>query len=164
MQDRTLELSAAQAHKQPRAALAAAESARLAEAAASALELPARERRLLRLAVAYGSWGWSDEGRAALEALAARDASRRVEQLAALIARGESLELDEARTPAERQATLIAGVCARHQVGRRCGRSLSESWNTAVAWAGAAMDPGLADALAIALRSLTEVAGTPRAA
>jgi DNA-binding response OmpR family regulator len=162
--DRSLELSALSAHRHPRAAAASVEAGRLAEAAAAALELPSRERRLLRHAVAFGPWAWGEEGLAMLRSLAAHDPSRRVHVLAAMISRGESLELEATRSAAERQATLIAGVCARHQVGRCSGRSLTESWNTAVAWAGASLDPALGAALTAALRTLVTPGDTDRAA
>ena len=162
--DRTLELSAARAQRHPRAALAAAEAWRLAEYAASALELPAHERRLLRHAVAYGPWGWGEEGLAALRQLAAGDPSRRVDVLAALIAHGESLDTDGARSIAERRTAMLAGVCARYQVGRCSGRSTMEAWNTAVAWAGAGLDAALGDALAGALHALDPHGDAHRAA
>jgi GAF domain-containing protein len=163
-QDRALELTAARAHVHPNAAKAAAESSRLAERVAQSLELPARERGLLRHAVAFGPWGWGGEGSAKLRAFVQGDSSRRAEMLCSLIERGESLELEAARTVAERQAALIAGVCARHQVGRVSGRSPMESWNTAVAWAGSAMDPALNEAFALALRDVVSPREIHRAA
>jgi DNA-binding response OmpR family regulator len=154
-QDRALEQAAARAHEHPRAALAAAEAGRMAEVAAAALELPARERGLVRHAVAFGPWAWGEEGREALRVLDGRDSSRRVEAMRALMARGESLDIEGLRTTEERHAALLIGVCVRYQVGRRSGRSMGESWNTAVTWAGAADDPAMNDALAAALRALS---------
>lgn len=147
-QDRLLETTAASANETTRAALAAAEAGTLADRAAEALELPARERALARHAAVLGPWAWGEEGRATLASLERLDPSGRVAAVRALVACGESLEVERLGSVALRRAAAIAAVCARGQVGRRSGRSATESLGTALAWAGAALDPATAAALA----------------
>lgn len=146
-QDRAIELVIERAHGSDRSRGAAAEALQLANAAAADLALPAREHSLLRHAVSLGAWGWNDEGRAVLDEMRRRDATRRIEALARLVASGESLECDESAAPAERHAMLLTAVCVRMQVARGSGRSREESWITAMSWVGAHMDPALRDAL-----------------
>ncbi|HTR97754.1 MAG TPA: response regulator [Candidatus Acidoferrales bacterium] len=146
-QERELERLAERAHPVARQRAAAAEAVALALAAAERLELPARERWLLRHAVALGAWGWGESGRRALAELVRSDATRRFVSLRALVERGETLDAGEALTAGERHAALLTGVCVRHLVGRSSGRSRLESWDTAVSWAAAALDPALADVL-----------------
>ncbi len=147
-QERSLELAAEHAHATPRARAAAAEAGRFAERAAEALALPERERTLLRHAVAFGPWTWGEPGRLELAGLEQRDPTDRVRELRELCDRAESLDVDAAPTPAARRAALVAGVCVRYQVGRGGGRSVLESWRTALSWVGPALDPPVAAALA----------------
>src|SRR5262249_52169309 len=63
-----------------------AEAAALADRTARACLLPARERGLLRHAIALGRWALAPEGRRALERIAALEGSGRTAELARLIA------------------------------------------------------------------------------
>lgn len=164
--DELLERTAerARSHPHPRASLALSESMRIAESAALELGLPARTRALLRLAVSFGPWAWGEEGRESFRALESLDASCRVETLRRFVERGETLDLADLADAETRTAVAVAGVCVRHQVGRRSGRSFAESWNTALAWAGAALDPNAASALDAAMRAARGSGDAPRAA
>jgi DNA-binding response OmpR family regulator len=147
-QDRELELAAGRAMASlPRLRKAADESWRVAAATVGMLRLPGRSRALLRHAVAFGAWAWGAEGRARLEELERLDPTNRVNALRALIRRGETLEVESCTPPAEAQAAILAGLCARYQVGRSSGRSAFESWETALAWVGSTADPALAEAV-----------------
>lgn len=154
-QDQTLGLLAERASARATTAKAIAESARLIDLAAERLELPARDRSLLWHAVRLSAWGWSDDGRKALALLQPLDPTGRIGSLAVLIAEGESLELEGA-TAERRRAALLLGVGVRHAIARIAGRSLQEGWNTAVAWAGAALDGPTREALAGAISSPRE--------
>ncbi len=138
-QDQTLRLLAERAGSRTGAASAIAESAKLVEDASERLMLPVREVGLLRHAVRLSAWSWSDDGRAALSRLVPLDPTGRVASLMALIAEGESLE-SEAPSVERRRAAVLLGVGVRHAIARSAGRSVHEGWNTAVGWAGTALD------------------------
>ncbi len=152
-QDDALALAAGRAAITPRARLAAGEADRIVQAAARALVLPAREAALARHASAFGPWAWGEEGAIELERLERRDPTRRVAELRALVACGESLEPAGLDSTASRHAALLTGVCARYQVGRAGGRSVEESWRTALSQCGPVLDPALAGALTAAFES-----------
>ncbi|MEO5987608.1 MAG: response regulator [Candidatus Eisenbacteria bacterium] len=145
-QDQTLRLLAERAA--PRAITAAAidESARLIDLAAERLALPAREVSLLQHAMRLSAWGWSEDGRKALASMRPLDPTGRIGSLAALIAEGESLEMEGA-TVERRRAAVLLGVGVRHAIARIAGRSRQEGWSTALAWAGVALDGPTRDAL-----------------
>jgi DNA-binding response OmpR family regulator len=146
-QDRTLEWVAERAAPRERDRLAAAEAQDLADRAARLLALPSRERTLVRHAVALGSWGWSEPGRAALENLRRDDPTKRLARLRDLVAEGESLEGCEEAPLEERRAVLLTAACVRYAMMRAAGRSPFESWNTALAWTGAGTDTAVGEAL-----------------
>ncbi len=145
-QDQTLHLLADRARSRPLAAKAIAESAGLIERAAERLALPAREASLLHHALRLGAWGWSAEGRAALESLRPLDPTGRIAALATMVAEGESLDMEGASSESSRAAVLL-GVGVRHAIARIAGRSLQEGWSTAMAWAGTALDGPTREAL-----------------
>ena len=146
-QDRALELVAERAAPRERDRLAAAEAQDLADRAARRLALPSRERTLVRHAVALGSWGWSEPGRAALENLRRDDPTKRLARLRDLVEEGESLEGCEEAPLEERRAVLLTAACVRYAMMRAAGRSPFESWNTALAWTGAGTDAAVGEAL-----------------
>ncbi len=147
-QDRALELVAERATPRERDRLAAAEARALAERAARELALPARERALVRHAVALGSWGWSAPGRAAIEDLRRDDPTRRLALLQELVDSGESLDAGNGAPIEERHAMLVTAVCVRYAMMRASGRSPIESRTTALAWTGACLDGLVSEALA----------------
>jgi DNA-binding response OmpR family regulator len=165
-QDRTLELVAERAAPRERDRLAAAEAQDLADRAARLLALPSRERTLVRHAVALGSWGWSEPGRAALENLRRDDPTRRLARLRDLVAEGESLEACEEAPLEERRAVLLTAACVRYAMMRAAGRSPYESWNTALSWTGAGTDTAVGEALGRAFgeRSAQRETAVPRVA
>jgi hypothetical protein len=146
-QDRDLALAESRAGISPRSRLAADEAGRIVRAAVGTLGLPAREAALARHASAFGSWAWGEDGVAELGMLERRDSTRRIAELRAIITRGESLELAGLDSTAARHAVLLTGVCVRYQVGRIGGRSVEESWRTALSLCGPVLDPALAEAL-----------------
>jgi hypothetical protein len=149
-QDSALALVASRASVAPRARLAATEAGRIVRAAAEAIGLPAREAGLASHAASFGPWAWGEQGIAELESLERRDPTQRVADLRALLACAESLEPAALGSTASRHAALLVGVCTRYQVGRIAGRSVEESWRTALSWSGPVLDPSLAAALASA--------------
>lgn len=165
-QDRTLELVAERATPRERDRLAAAEAQDLADRAARRLALPARERAMVRHAVAFGSWGWSEPGRAALEHLRRDDPTKRLARLRDLVAEGESLEACEEAPLEERRAVLLTAACVRYAMMRAAGRSPFESWTTAMAWTGAGTDTAVGEALGRAFgeRAVRAETEAPRAA
>ncbi len=159
-QDRALELLAERAVPRERDRLAAAEARACAERAARELELPVRERTLVRHAVALGSWGWSEPGRAALEHLRRDDPTRRLARLRALIEAGESLEAAPEAPPEERRAVLVTAACVRYAMMRASGRSPFESRTTALSWTGAELDAAVGVALERAFEDALQPAPT----
>lgn len=153
-QDRAIELVAERSHTSERMRVAVAESLALASLALDELALPARERSLVRHAVALGAWGWNEAGRSALDELRRRDATRRIEALVRLVTGGESLEWEASAAPAARHAMFVTAVCVRMQVARGSGRSREESRATAMSWVGALLDPIALLALERAFESL----------
>jgi DNA-binding response OmpR family regulator len=160
-QDRAIELVAERAAPRERDRRAIAESCLLAETSARALRLPARERSLVRHAVALGSWGWGQPGRAAVDSLRRDDPTHRLARLQALVAAGESLDLDDGAPLEERRSVVLTAACVRFAMMRAAGRSTFESWTTALSWTGAAADPAVADALIHAFKNLEAPAGPP---
>lgn len=146
-QDRTLEMLAERAQAGEKVRRATEEIQALAAAAAEALALPARERALVRHAIALGAWAWNAHGHDSLRAMAARDATRRMHALKDLIEHAESLDLPDHQGPEQRAAMLITAVCVRAQVARASGRSRTESWDTATSWASPHLDPQVSAAL-----------------
>lgn len=147
-QDRALELVAERTTPRERDRLAAAEARALAERASRELGLPARERTLVRHAVALGSWSWSGPGREAVENLRRDDPTRRLARLQELIAAGESLETSPEAPLEERRAVLLTAACVRYAMMRASGRSPFESRTTALSWTGANLDVAVGEALA----------------
>ena len=110
---------------------------------ATRIGLPARERLLLGHALAAGAWGWSEDGRAELDALAKRDASGRARTVLELLERSESLSCDGVEEPCWCRTVGLAGVGIRFVIARASGRSEPESWTTALAWARGMVDSEL---------------------
>lgn len=154
-QDRALELVAERAVPRERDRVAIGEARTLADRAARELALPPRERTLVRHAVALGSWGWSEPGRAALAELRRDDPTQRLARLEQRVAAGESLELPDAADLDERRAVLLVAACVRYAMMRASGRSGYESWTTAMSWTGAGTDTAAGDALARAFAELS---------
>lgn len=162
-QDRTLELIAERATPRERDRLAAAEARALAARAARELALPARERMLVRHAVALGSWGWSEPGRAAIENLRRDDPTHRLALLQEWVAAGESLETHAEAPIEERRGMLLTAVCVRYAMMRASGRSPIESRTTALTWTGAGLEAAVGDALARAFAAFGAPAATQAA-
>ncbi len=129
-----------------------AEAARLVERAGRACLLPPRQRALLTHALVIGRWGWSAEGRAAFERIAARDATGRVGELARLLEGARALDFDPEGSPDERRASLLIGVALEYLARRALGVEAPEALSTAMERAGEALDPATAQALTAAMR------------
>ena len=164
--DGVLELIAERAGRRPPGAGAPeplqAEALVLVERAARGSMLPPRERALLAHALTLGRWGWSAEGREALERIGRRDATGHVAELARLLegARGLAFDLDE--SPDERRASLLIAVGLEHLAARAQGFGLAEALSAAMERAGDALDPATAQALHDALDEALHV-GAPEA-
>jgi DNA-binding response OmpR family regulator len=159
-QDRAIELVAERAAPRERDRIAFREARALADRAARELGLPVRDRTLVRHAVGLGSWGWSEQGRAAIAGLKVEDPTHRLGRLQLIVAAGETLELSDEATLEERRAALLTAACVRYATMRASGRSAFESWDTSLAWTGIAADAPLGDALTRAFSEL----GRPAAA
>lgn len=146
-QDRALELVAERAAPRERDRRAVAEARAIVDRAARAVSLPARERSLVRHAVALGAWGWSERGRTALAELRSDDPTRRLARLQELVGQGESLEVLPEAAAEERRAMLLTAVGVRYATMRASGRSVFESGQTSLVWTGAATDPAVGEAL-----------------
>ena len=149
-QDRALELLAEQAFVRDEVRESTDEALRIALAAAQTLALPADPRELLQHAVRFGAWGWGEACAHQLAALEARDATTRIHRLRALMRRGEALEAGEELDRVTRHVTLVLAASARYLVGRVGGRSVPESIETALAWAGPHLDAQTRAALDVA--------------
>ncbi len=154
-QDRSLELLAEHPCAREDVRDATHEALRVSEAAAHALALPAGSRHLLRHAVRFGAWGWSDECARQLQRIESRDATQRISRLRALMRRGEALEAGEELDRATRHTTLVLAVSVRYLVARVGGRSIAESVETALVWAGPHLDAEARAAVERAFASAT---------
>jgi DNA-binding response OmpR family regulator len=131
-----------------------AEAARIAERAARACLLPPRQRGLLPHALTIGRWGWSAEGRDALERVGARDGTGRVGELARLLEGARVLDFDPDGSPDERRASVLIAVTLEYLAARSLGNGPPESLSAAMERAGDALDPATAQALMGALREM----------
>jgi DNA-binding response OmpR family regulator len=129
-----------------------AEATLLVERAGRACLLPPRQRALLGYALAIGRWGWSAEGRDALERMGARDATGRVREFARLLEGARELEFDPDGSPDERRASVLIGVALEYLAARAVGGGMPEALSAAMERAGEALDPATAQALMGALR------------
>lgn len=154
-QDRSLELLAEQPYAREEVRDATLEALRVSEAAAHALALPAGQRQLLRHAVRFGAWGWSAECTRQLASIESRDGTQRVKRLRALMRGGEALEAGEELDRATRHSTLVLAVGVRYLVARVGGRSICESVETALVWAGPHLDAQVRSAVEAAFASAT---------
>ncbi|HEY6867757.1 MAG TPA: response regulator [Candidatus Eisenbacteria bacterium] len=129
-----------------------AEALDLVVRAARACLLPPRERALLGHALTLGRWGWSAEGRGALERIGRRDATGTVHELARLLEGARALAFDPDESPDERRASLLIAVAFELLAARAQGSDLPEALAAAIERAGEALDPATAQALRVALR------------
>ncbi len=99
-----------------------------------------------------GRWGWSAEGREALERVATRDATGRVEEFTRLLEGARAFELDPEGSPDEQRASVLAGVGLEYLAARSLGSGAPEALSAAMERAGEALDPATAQALIEAMR------------
>ena len=129
-----------------------AEATRLVDRAARTCLLPPRQRALLGHALGIGRWGWSAEGREALERIGARDATGAVGAFARLLEGARSLDFDPEGSPDERRASVLIGVALEYLAARDRGSEAPEALSSAMERAGDVLDPATAQALMGALR------------
>ena len=129
-----------------------AEASRLIGRAARACLLPPRQRALLGYALTIGRWGWSAEGRDALERIGARDTTGRVMEFARLLEGARELDFDPDGSPDERRASVLIGVALEYVAARALGIGMPEALSAAMERAGEALDPSTSLALMDALR------------
>ena len=129
-----------------------AEATRLVDRAARTCLLPPRQRALLGHALGIGRWGWTAEGREALERIGARDATGAVGAFARLLEGARSLDFDPEGSPDERRASVLIGVALEYLAARDRGSEAPEALSSAMERAGDVLDPATAQALMGALR------------
>jgi DNA-binding response OmpR family regulator len=121
------------------------EARAIAERTALELELPPRERAIVRGGVALGPWAQTPEGREALAIASEREATGLLGEIAALCTAGVPLVVSAGEDPDRRRAGVLLAAATRYVEARGHGADADQACAEAVA--AAAADETVAGAL-----------------
>lgn len=121
----------------PGASEASEEAQRMADHAADELELPPRERAIVRGGISLGAWAQSSEGREALADAAERESTGLLGEIAAMCTTGEAIAVSSVEDPDRRRAGAVLAAATRYLAVRIAGANADRARFEAVAVVGA---------------------------